>query len=377
MPVDLRDAVGVAEDRRPSLIDELVAVERAHRRAGDAVALRVVLAAVARAAEAGRGSVGDQRDVAVVGLDLLLVVLEERAVGLHRAAEVRAAVGDDREARHAVEQAVVADVRGAARDLALGRVAHEGATTNLPSGKSVDRAEVDLVGLLLEERRAASRSRRAGSVTIAPITAPRPSVAPSRNCCAGSARRAPARASAGRWRRSRRVARARRRPACAVPPVARSRTQRNPKTSAIAAPTAATGQLTTMPTSRQTMPTAKPTGHRLGGGSCGLLVPRAFFQAVSPLLERGIQSLQVCRVNDVTVAATRATRRAVPRCGVVRVPYSSQRRRPARAPRRSSRSRAATRACPRPGPCASRRSRACRRRTAASARGRDGRAGPR
>ena len=43
---------------------ERVAVERAHRRAGDAVALGVVLAAVARTAEAGDRDRRDQRDVA-------------------------------------------------------------------------------------------------------------------------------------------------------------------------------------------------------------------------------------------------------------------------------------------------------------------------
>ena len=52
-----------------------------------------------------------------------------------------------------------------------------------------------------------------------------------------------------------------------------SRAQRKPKTSASAAPTAATHQLTTRPTRRQTMPTAKPTGQRLGCGSCGRSSP--------------------------------------------------------------------------------------------------------
>ncbi len=69
-----QDEVAVVVDRR------LVAIERAHGRAGDALALGVVLAAVAGAGEAG-------------------------GVGLHRTAEVHAGVGDGRE----LVVAVVAD----------------------------------------------------------------------------------------------------------------------------------------------------------------------------------------------------------------------------------------------------------------------------
>src|SRR5439155_16053714 len=100
--VDMADGVRLAEVETAVADRERVAVERSHRRPGDAVALGVVLAAVARAAEAG-GLRRDQRDVA----ELLLLVVEERPVGPHRAAEVGAVVRDDREARLALEQAVV------------------------------------------------------------------------------------------------------------------------------------------------------------------------------------------------------------------------------------------------------------------------------
>jgi hypothetical protein len=49
----------------------------------------------------------------------------------------------------------------------------------------------------------------------------------------------------------------------------RSRIQRKPKRTAIAAPTAATTQLSTRPARMHAMPTANPSGHRVGGGRCG------------------------------------------------------------------------------------------------------------
>src|SRR5712691_11802237 len=96
---DLRDAVRLRKDEPP--VDDLVlvAVERAHGRAGRPVALLVVLAAVAGAAEAG-GERRDQRHLAAALRVLrLLLLVEDGAVRLHRAAEVGAAVRDDREAR--------------------------------------------------------------------------------------------------------------------------------------------------------------------------------------------------------------------------------------------------------------------------------------
>src|SRR5919106_3385580 len=76
LALDLADAVGPGQEDAavPDLV--LVAVERAHRRAGCDVALRGVGAAVARAGERGRVG-GDARDDAVRGLRGLLVrVLE-------------------------------------------------------------------------------------------------------------------------------------------------------------------------------------------------------------------------------------------------------------------------------------------------------------
>ncbi len=77
----------------------------------------------------------------------------DRAVRLHRAAEVRAAVREDREARLAAEQAVVADVRGAARDLARLRVLDERRDHELALREVRQEAEVDVVELLALERR--------------------------------------------------------------------------------------------------------------------------------------------------------------------------------------------------------------------------------
>src|SRR5580765_6061072 len=124
--LDLDDAVEVAEHQAPFDDVELVAVEAANRRAGDAVALLVVRAAVARTDEAGRRQHRCDQHLAVVAPDRLLLLREDRAARLHRATDVRAAVRDDREARNAVEQAVVAHEGGAARDLAVRRVTDEG-----------------------------------------------------------------------------------------------------------------------------------------------------------------------------------------------------------------------------------------------------------
>ena len=97
--LDVVDAVGAAEDQAPVLDRVVVTVEPADGRAGGAVALGVVLAAVAGAAEARR-----LRGVSFdLGPALSLTSLDglgvDGAVGLDRAAEVRAAVREDREAR--------------------------------------------------------------------------------------------------------------------------------------------------------------------------------------------------------------------------------------------------------------------------------------
>src|SRR6266508_134659 len=118
--LDLADRVRLAEVELAVADRVRVPVERAHRRAGGPVALVVVLAAVARAAEAG-GNRREQRHVP----DLRLLVLLEGTVRLDGAAEVGAAVGDDREARLPVGDAVVPHERRPPRDLALVGTLHE------------------------------------------------------------------------------------------------------------------------------------------------------------------------------------------------------------------------------------------------------------
>ena len=89
-------------------------------------------------------------------LTLLRRLLVDRPVRLHRAAEVDAAAEERREARHAVlGEAVVADERGATRDLALLRVLEEGGDHVLALGEVRDRPEVDVERLdaLADERR--------------------------------------------------------------------------------------------------------------------------------------------------------------------------------------------------------------------------------
>ncbi len=112
----------------------------------------------------------------------------------------------------------------------------------------------------------------AGAVTIPPITTPSPSVEISRNFdrgyrssgvaggtvgggSDGAAAAAVSGATSGAWTSSL--------------PFVRSRTQRNANASAISAPSPAIHQETTSPTRRTTTPTAKPTGHKLGPGTCG------------------------------------------------------------------------------------------------------------
>src|SRR5690348_7410876 len=120
LTVDVRDAERLAEDEVAVDDRVLVAVERPDRRAGRAVPLRVVLAAVTRAAEAAGRNRRDERHLLslLAGRNLLLVTRLHGTVRLHRATEVRAAVRDDREARLTVECTVVADVRRTPRDVA-------------------------------------------------------------------------------------------------------------------------------------------------------------------------------------------------------------------------------------------------------------------
>src|SRR5437588_9277935 len=93
----VRDRVGTEQDQAAVVDLERVAVERAYGRAGDAVALGVVLASVARAAVAGG------HDRIELDLPVLRVLVDRRlaedrarrAVGLNGAAEVDAVVRDD------------------------------------------------------------------------------------------------------------------------------------------------------------------------------------------------------------------------------------------------------------------------------------------
>src|SRR2546423_13058346 len=117
---DVADAVGLEEDEVAAADQVVVAIESADRGPGGAVPLLVVLAAMAGTAEPGRKG-GDERDLTgALRLRRLLLAVEDGAVRLDRAAEVRAPVGDDREARPSFGGAVVAHVRGLAADLALG-----------------------------------------------------------------------------------------------------------------------------------------------------------------------------------------------------------------------------------------------------------------
>src|SRR6266568_2715590 len=93
-------------------------------------------------------------------------------------------------------------------------------------------------------------------------------------------------------------------PAGSVPA---SRRQRKPKTTVSTTPTAAAGQLTTRPTRMQTTPIAKPIGHRLGGGRCGLPWPcwgSTLERLPFPAHLVGFNRVYTASVNDVTDAAT-------------------------------------------------------------------------
>jgi hypothetical protein len=151
--LDERDTVR-PEQHEIAVVDlELVAVECAHGRSGRAVSLGVVLTAVAGAPEAG-GLGGDDSDGrGVLGFHDLLLFVEHRPARLDGAAEVRATVREDREARHAVRDAVVADERRPPRHLTLRLVAQERRDLEPPLGKVFERAEVDALWVLVHERR--------------------------------------------------------------------------------------------------------------------------------------------------------------------------------------------------------------------------------
>src|SRR5439155_10347825 len=82
------------------------------------------------------------------------------AVRLHRTTEMGATVRDDREARLAVEQSVVADVRRAARHFTEPRIDEVRRELPLALGEVRQRAEVDTVLELLAECRAERHHER-------------------------------------------------------------------------------------------------------------------------------------------------------------------------------------------------------------------------
>ena len=139
LPLDLRDAVERAEDEVAVDDRELGAIERADGRPGGAVALGVVLAAVARAAEAGRQGRGSASTLSSYVVFWSSRPARSAAPGSRGGRSANRA----REARHAVEQAVVADVHRPPAHLADLRVLEEGRDHELALGEVVDRAEVD------------------------------------------------------------------------------------------------------------------------------------------------------------------------------------------------------------------------------------------
>ena len=212
-----------------------------------------------------------------------------------------------------------------------------------------------------------------GSVMRPPITAPSPSVVPSRKTerdtgsspvvvRAGRGTAAGARGSFFSGSTG---------GASLASPLPRvsSLTQRKRKSTAIAAPIATIHQETTKPTSSTTTPRARPTGQRLGPGACGCS-------------RLGSKSLATNITSGYFVTeATRDRNYAENRSGLLRDRVRTRTRpsagRRAHGSRRSSRSRPATPGHPPRAASPWRRSRACRRRTGARWHGRDGRRAPR
>ena len=146
-----------------------------------------------RTARRGRGS-RDPDGVIGISTTIRLVVLlppwgrsrrrfagrGELGVRRHWAAEVGAAVGDDREARQLAEETVVADERRAPRHLALRRIRREGGDHVLAHRVVAERADVLLLDTLVQQRGPERESRIQGGSRRPPITPPSPSVDSSR-----------------------------------------------------------------------------------------------------------------------------------------------------------------------------------------------------
>ena len=147
----------------------LLAVERAHGRAGAAVALGVVQPAVTRASE-GLREHGPELDA----LDLLRRLFVDRPVRLHGTAEMDAAAVEDREARlHAtlvrrvLDEAVVADERRAPAHLSLVGLREIRGDHERPLREVLDRPQVGVglaeVGERRQDREAEHRQRDHGA----------------------------------------------------------------------------------------------------------------------------------------------------------------------------------------------------------------------
>src|SRR5919108_670844 len=155
LSVHVADAVRPLE-KESSVADRVfVAVEGANRRAGRAVALVVVGASVTGAGEARQPDDGNELDELTPGglLILRLAGLDE-AAGLDGTAEVRTAVGDDRDAGLPLERPVVAQVRRPPAHLALLGIEVEVGDHPLPLREVGERPQVDRLVALLREGRA-------------------------------------------------------------------------------------------------------------------------------------------------------------------------------------------------------------------------------
>ena len=255
---------------------ELVAVERAHRRAGGAVALGVVLSR--------RGTGSRSRPPAHGGIRVTSPLCVLIASPPCREDGPPGCTGQPRCAQRfemivklgaPFSRPLLRTYAVRRETVALRRIRVRSRDHELALGEVVDRAEVDVLRGSASRTPAATRSRAPGTVTIPPITAPRPERrALEEDCCAGSARLG----AVGRRRRARRRSDGALGGGASARSVARgdvARPEERRRPSAIARRPPAT-QLTTRPTSRQTTPTAKPTGHRLGA-DVRSLVPVAFF----------------------------------------------------------------------------------------------------
>ena len=251
--------------------------------------------------------------------------------------------------------------------------------TNVPSGKfEIGPRSTSFVSTPSPVKDGRTAKPSDGSTTAAPMTPPRPIVASVRKPRAAVASRGAApRRRRGRRRRvadelvrGRRVdGRVRARPRRGSR--GRRRRSRARRRRAIA------GQLITSPTRMQRdadreADRPEAVARRLRG-----VVLRVVHSSISL---GGFNRSRCVAVNDATAASksARAHHSAHPRRKVRQVsPARPSARRPARGSRGSSRSPAATRGGPRPGPSRSRRSRSCRRTPGSSTRGRAGRSAPR